>query len=420
METITLDFETFYDRDYSLSKMRTEEYILDERYETIMVDIKLNNNHTVIMGTEDEIKQQLHDFCDWSKYAVRAHHVHFDGFILAHRYGIKPALWKCTLSQARMLHPHLRSHSLANLAKHFKLQDKGSAVHNMLGKRLLDMTNDEVRDYITYCAGDVDICEQLGEMFDKLTPPLEMYLIDMTVRMFTEPMFVGDTDLIKDLLYREIERKRELMELAELERDVIMSSEKFAERLRELGVEPPMKISPRTDKKTYAFAKTDKAFTNLLEHDDDRVVAVVAARLGAKTTIAETRTQRFLDMSREGRLPVYLNFWGAKTTGRYSGGNKCLSGDSWITVLRSGEVLDILMSSLKEDDLVWDGQEFVNHAGLVCNGYAEVIEYERVIGTADHKVYVVGREEPVELGVAASQGLMLQTGDSPERVEQAS
>lgn len=322
METITLDFETFYDRDYSLSKMRTEEYILDERYETIMVDIKLNNNHTVIMGTEDEIKQQLHDFCDWSKYAVRAHHVHFDGFILAQRYGIKPALWKCTLSQARMLHPHLRSHSLANLAKHFKLQEKGGAVHNMLGKRLLDMTNDEVRDYITYCAGDVDICEQLGEMFDKLTPPLEMYLIDMTVRMFTEPMFVGDTDLIKDLLYREIERKRELMEQAELERDVIMSSEKFAERLRELGVEPPMKISPRTDKKTYAFAKTDKAFTNLLEHDDDRVVAVVAARLGAKTTIAETRTQRFLDMSRQGRLPVYLNFWGAKTTGRYSGGNK--------------------------------------------------------------------------------------------------
>ena len=322
METITLDFETYYDREFSLSKMRTEEYIRDERFETIMVGIKKGDERCTIMGTEDEIKEQLQDFCDWSQYAVRAHNNHFDGFILAQRYGIKPALWKCTLAQGRMLYPHLRSHSLANLAKYFGLQEKGSAVHNMLGKRLLDMTTQELTDYVEYCHGDIDICEKLGEIFDPLTPPLEMYLIDMTIRMFTEPMFVGDSDLIKDLLFREIERKRELMEQAELERDVLMSSDKFAERLRDLGVEPPTKISPRTEKRTYAFAKTDKNFVALLEHDDERVAAVVAARLGAKTTIAETRTQRFLDMSREGPLPVYLNFWGAKTTGRYSGGNK--------------------------------------------------------------------------------------------------
>jgi DNA polymerase len=74
------------------------------------------------------------------------------------------------------------------------------------------------------------------------------------------------------------------------------------------------------------------------------------------------------------------------------------------------------MSALLNTDLVWDGTEFVAHGGLVCRGYKEVIEYDGIIGTVDHKVYVVGREEPVELGVAASEGLVLQTGGDASRV----
>ena len=82
------------------------------------------------------------------------------------------------------------------------------------------------------------------------------------------------------------------------------------------------KISPRTGKETFAFAKTDKEFTSMQDHHNPEVAALVQARLGAKTTIAETRALRFLEMANRGPLPVYLNFWGAKTTGRYSGGNK--------------------------------------------------------------------------------------------------
>ncbi len=101
-----------------------------------------------------------------------------------------------------------------------------------------------------------------------------------------------------------------------------MSNDKFALRLEELGVTPPLKVSKATGNLTYAFAKSDKAFTDLLDHEDSEVQALVAARVGVKTTIAETRALKFLETSRRGALPVYLNFWGAKTTGRYSGGNK--------------------------------------------------------------------------------------------------
>jgi DNA polymerase len=101
-----------------------------------------------------------------------------------------------------------------------------------------------------------------------------------------------------------------------------MSNDKFALRLESMGVKAPTKVSAKTGKVAWAFAKTDEAFTDLLEHDDSDVQALVAARLGVKTTIAETRALMMLETARRGPLPVYLNYWGAKTTGRYSGGNK--------------------------------------------------------------------------------------------------
>ncbi len=323
MKVYTLDFETYYDKEFSLRKMQTDAYIMDERYETIMVCIiDDEGKEDIIVGDELEIAAQLRAYTDWSQCAIRAHNTLFDGYILSYRYGIKPKLWMDTLGQARMLMPYLKSHSLANVAKYLGIGAKGTAVHNMVGKRLADMTADEFDSYVEYCFQDTRLCKTLGERFDKFTPPLEMKLIDMTIRMFTEPQIVGDAELIEKLYHDEVARKEGLLALAQLDKETLNSSAKFAKRLEELGVRPPTKISLRTGKETYAFAKTDKDFTNLQEHDNPEVQALVAARLGAKTTIAETRALRFLEMANRGPLPVYLNFWGAKTTGRYSGGNK--------------------------------------------------------------------------------------------------
>ena len=139
---------------------------------------------------------------------------------------------------------------------------------------------------------------------------------------FTEPVFVGNIAGLEREYITEVERKRELLEAAAVDKVDIMSSAKFAEKLSELGATPPTKVSPTTGKVVYAFAKSDKAFTEMAEHDDPRVQALVAARLGVKTTIAETRVLTMLETARRGPLPVYLQFWGAKTTGRLSGGNR--------------------------------------------------------------------------------------------------
>lgn len=324
MNIITVDMETYYDKDYSLSKMQTDAYVLDKRFEVIgvcVIDPSRGGKPEWFSGTEEETHDWLWQF-NWADSAVRAHNTMFDGFILTQRFGIRPRLWMDTLAQARMLHPYLPSHSLASMAAHFKLNAKGTEVQNALGKRRKDFTAAWLEDYANYCKNDTLLCKAMGEHMDQFTPALHTKLIDMTVRMFTEPALVGDVDKIRELYSAEVKRKEELLLQANSDRDTIMSNDKFADALRSLGVEPPVKLSLRTGKDTYAFAKSDKSFTDLLEHPEIEVQALVSARLGTKTTIAETRAQRFIDMAERGPLPVYLNFWGAKTTGRYSGGNQ--------------------------------------------------------------------------------------------------
>lgn len=64
------------------------------------------------------------------------------------------------------------------------------------------------------------------------------------------------------------------------------------------------------------------------------------------------------------------------------------------------------------EEKLWDGESWVSHKGVIYKGEKEVIEYEGLRATHDHLVWVEGKEEPVQLGEAASGGAhLLQTGD---------
>jgi DNA polymerase I-like protein with 3'-5' exonuclease and polymerase domains len=322
MDVITVDFETYYDKLYSLSKLTTESYIRDPRFEVIGVSVKVNNDDTQwFSGTKEKTKQWLDQF-NWSNAVAVAHNAVFDMAILNWHFDIRPKRIADTLSMARALHgADAGSLSLAALAERYELGRKGHEVNNALGKRRLDFTKDELAAYGVYCCNDTDLTCGLFEAMAPMIPASEARLIDLTIRMFTEPVLELDKPLLEKHLWEVKARKEALLASSELELGSLMSNPKLASALMALGVMPPMKLSPTTGKPTFAFSKTDEPFKELLEHADERVQAIVAARLGVKSTLEETRTQRFIDVAERGPLPIPLRYYAAHT-GRWGGDDK--------------------------------------------------------------------------------------------------
>ena len=321
MNLITIDFETYYDRDFSLSKMTTEEYIRSELFETIGVAVRVNDGETQwFSGTEKETWTFLQKF-DWANSIALAHNAVFDMAILNWRYGISPKKIADTLSMARAIHGTEVGGSLGALVQHYQLGEKGTEVINALGKRRIDFSDDDLSRYAGYCINDVNLTYGLFGCLAPNFPVAELNLIDLTVRMFTEPVLELDTGVLRKHLSDVQESKARLMEGIDESKDMLMSNPQFAELLRAQGVEPPMKISPTTGKETYAFSKTDEEFKALLEHEKETVQALVAARLGVKSTIEETRTQRFIEIAGRGTMPIPLRYYAAHT-GRWGGDDK--------------------------------------------------------------------------------------------------
>lgn len=321
MEIITVDFETYYDKEFSLSKITTEEYIRDSRFEVIGVGVKVGNYPTDwITGTHAQIRNSLHSI-DWSDKAVLAHNTMFDGAILSWLFGVRPKILLDTLCMARGLHGIEAGGSLKALAERYGIGEKGVEVLNALGKRRLDFTPEELERYGQYCVNDVELTYKLFGVLAEKFPPAELKVIDVTLKMFTEPVLELDVSLLKQHLEDVKDKKEKLLSAAVANRDELMSNDKFAEVLKSLGVNPPTKTSPRTQKIAWAFAKTDEQFKELLEHPDPRVQALVAARLGTKTTLEETRTERFIAIGNRGPMPVPLRYYAAHT-GRWGGDDK--------------------------------------------------------------------------------------------------
>jgi DNA polymerase family A len=323
MKIWTLDFETYWDTEYSLSKMTTDGYVLDPRFEVQGLGVRTPGG-MVLYFTPDRIPQVLAQI-PWSEVAVLCHNTAFDGFILAHRYKTPaPKLWLDTMSMARPIVGVNVGASLAKLANHFGLPPKGKELIQTRGRRYRDFTPAEREGLARYCKHDVWLTWELLQILGEGFPKQEYALIDHTLRMFIEPVLYLDRDNLHRFRGELVERKAAMLRACGMEtRDDLMSNERFATALRALEVEVPMKVSPTTGKLTYALAKKDPDFKALLEHEDERVVNLVEARLDLKSTGDLTRTDRLLLVADAGRpWPVMLNYCGADTTNRWSGGNK--------------------------------------------------------------------------------------------------
>lgn len=338
MDMVTLDFETFWSTQHSLRRMTAIEYVMHEKTQIISCSFKVNDGETFVLFGDESIRSWLRAQ-RWSETAVLAHNTaEFDALVLAWRFGIRPRLWLDTAAMARPLFAKTTGVSLKALCKHLGIGIKdNTALVDTKGKRLEDFTPQDLAHMKVYNRDDTELCYALFKKLRSLASRDELWLIDATIRMMTELKFDADIALLEAA--QSVERDRKLKDLltvaqaidatvtdvARIEeslRSVLASAAKFSQLLTALGVEVPMKPSPTNPaNRIPALAKTDDAMVALVEHPDEVVAAAAQARLSVRSTIVETRLQRFVDAARScgGKMPVALRYCGADTTGRWSG-----------------------------------------------------------------------------------------------------
>ena len=374
MRVLTIDFETYWDSDYTLSKMTTEEYVRDPRFSAHMVGIKNGDGATVIVpGAQIP---SVFARIPWHETAVVCQNTAFDSFIMNHVYGVTAAFYLDTLSMFRALYP-AEAASLDNQTKVLGLPAKGGGFYNIVStKGIQTLSPAEFTSCAEYCKLDCDLTWRIFGLLKKHIPVSELRLIDLTLRMFVTPILELEPELLKESWEDERQAtlalfQKALPALAEEARRAVedndqeawkrlktplSSNPQFANLLMALGVDPPKKLSPAAVKKgdahpdsagfppegllpttreiksyeelhdephphkywAYAFGKSDEEFKLMLQSDSPELVTLVEARLGVKSTIKETRAQRFMGIARRGTFPIHLLYYGAHT-GRFSG-----------------------------------------------------------------------------------------------------
>ena len=352
MSFITADFETFYGDGLGFKTQTNEEYLRDPRFHVIGVSVKVDDGPTQwFSGSMEDTKNWLLQF-DWDGSALLAHNALFDGAILAWHFGIVPAFYYDTLCMARAIHGVEAGGSLAALTEYYGIGVKGNEVVNAYNKRRVDFDQASLERYAAYCCNDVELTYKLFQILHEVRPVsdnnvMEIFkylnttdrpkvfaeeeyaLIDMTLRMYIQPTLrVDDALLVTRLDEIKAEKSNLLSGLMGLldvgsEEEVrakLSSNKQFAEILKDLDVPVPMKISPTTGKETYALAKKDEGFLELLEHPEPTIQQLCTVRLGTKSTMEESRILRFIEIGgrNQGWLPIPLKYYGAHT-GRWAG-----------------------------------------------------------------------------------------------------
>ena len=315
-QILTIDFETRWSKkDYTLSKLTTEEYIRDKKFTAFGACVHVYGSGDDIRWVSGRDLPEFFSGIDWGRTAVLAHNAQFDVSIMEWRYNAHPCFIFDTLSMARALRGVEVGNSLAKLAYDFGLPAKGTAVHSTDGVHELHPALEG--ELAEYCKHDVFLCEEIFKRLSVSYPSKELRLIDMTLKMYTRPVLVLDPNMLADAILEEKEKRDELLQRLGVEETSLASNPKFAALLEALGVAVPTKTSKTTGKQTLALAKNDAMFQALLNGEREDVALLCEARLRVKSTTERTRAQRFLDISQRGSLPVPLSYYGA-ATGRWT------------------------------------------------------------------------------------------------------
>lgn len=340
---ITLDFETYHDKDYSLKDMSIVEYVCDPRFALTGLGGFISKQPfddpencrffdpssigSAIAMLQDHYGDNL-DGC-----TIVGQNLMFDCMILCEKFGIIPPYTIDTLNLAR----HEDSRRPNKLEKLCEYSDVGMQKGDnkwTKGLQWNDMSPTQQNKHAEYCRGDIITTTRLFRLLLPLltNPVIELPLQQHTLEMYLRPRLAFDFDLADNLIIQmeaELEgilhkaawtwkyRDKKHKTLIE-----VIRSAKFVKALAEVlpkGESVPMKRGKKGN--IPALAKTDEALQYLLHHSKQEVRELIEARVGAKswpTWIKRLQSMINQAKLRDGKLGIPLNYY-AGHTGRWGG-----------------------------------------------------------------------------------------------------
>lgn len=365
---VVIDFETYWDsKTYTLSKMGPIEYVRNEKFTPQLCAFTLSNGSCCVdcSVVEHERLRTTFENLDTHDVAWCGHNMHgFDSLILSEFFDFHPQKIYDTIAMMRWTGlSRVCRESHAALTEFLGNGNKAAGTIVSDHKQWPDdFTPEERAFFIQYCKDDAGQCYQNAQAMLPYMTPDALRFMSITARMATEPSFVLDEDLLleylSDLDAAADKARQELMAMFSFQTNADMlaalrSADKFADMLRSLGVEPPLKESAAKTKTkreklqlaadagrpgaaeelenmqpvmTYAFSKTDVDFVLMQDHPDPRVALLVRTRLQLNSSIDRSRAETLLKFARMHKpLPIMLGAWLAHT-GRYSAGASADAG----------------------------------------------------------------------------------------------
>lgn len=398
MPYVTLDFETYFDKDVSLRKLNTIQYTAHPNFHVHGAHIKIDDQPSQwFTGFGAVIKELQRIEEEEGDIKFVAQNTAFDAYILWYFSGYAPSYYIDTMAMSRGIWPG-QSASLDALCKRLwpnnEKMRKGKELVNFKAVTLDELLDnpDQFMILQNYCEQDVELTWAAFKAMAPYYPDEEMDLIDITTRMFAEPLLRLDVPRLEAFYEQKVRERQEAISASGLAESTLASNTQFLKALQSRDINIEYKENPNGEM-IPALGKSDIGFQTMLraypEHQP-----LWDGRIAAKSVGAISRAERFIETAKlaKGYMPVPLRYYAAHT-GRYGG---CLVGDTQVLVYSHNEMKEKRLIDVEPDDLVWDGQEFVAHEGVVYSGVQEVITYDGITGTPNHVVFTEsGAEKPL-------------------------
>ena len=375
MDILCLDFETYYDREYSLKKMTMVEYIMDARFQPIILSYAWNNEPVQRLYGFKQMKEFIGSV-DWDNVLLCCQNTQFEGGILALRFGKYARAYTDTMAMARVTGAHIVAGgaSLEKIAEllislGYPIPPKGKEVASACGKRLFngwapdkpfylaeERTSSTVEmneavelleAYGQYCDNDVELTRQAFNYFRTLITPQEMAYGVMLLKCYIQPQFEIDSPIIQEELRRIEQRDKEkIQDVAdkyfggnvETMRSTMRSAPKFTQFLKSIGgvlpyevdnqlaeqiyrLEIPYKYSEKKGKYEPCYSKSHAPMIEMLDSQDDELVTIFEMKLALTSSIEMSRAKTFERIAKlQCGFPIPYLVSGAHTH-RLSGGS---------------------------------------------------------------------------------------------------